>query len=130
MEVYKHWKWSNGTKLKKTLKKENNEENQKNTLTEKKELTREEEFNMKINAQNIDKKELDKINKFVEFEQIHIEPNNRRTETSERMSSRHMIIQKPINPFLKDSDYLNDLNIQDTMLRPKDSNFNKCYLEK
>ena len=118
METYKHWKWSNGKKLKKTLKKQPNEEIQEEIKTEKKELSKKND------------KELGKINKFVNFEQIHIEPNNKRAETSERMSSRHMIIQKPINPFLKDSNYLNDLNIQDTMLRPKDSNFNKCYLEK
>ena len=41
-----------------------------------------------------------------------------------------MIIQKPINPFLKDSDYLNDINVQDTLLRPKDSNFKNSYIDK
>ena len=128
MKAYKHWKWSNGTKLKKTLKKITSEEIKEEIITEKKELSG--SASVQSNSKNIDDNELDKINKFVDFEQIHIEPNNKRAETSERMSSRHMIIQKPINPFLKDSDYLNDLNIQDTMLRPRDSNFNKCYLEK
>ena len=46
------------------------------------------------------------------------------------MSTRHMIIQKPINPFLKDSDYLKDINVQDTLLRPKDSNFKNTYIDK
>tara|TARA_B100001094_G_C17393437_1_gene422380 strand:- start:105 stop:461 length:357 start_codon:yes stop_codon:yes gene_type:complete len=111
MEEYKHWKWSNGSKLIKTIKSVDNHiknSNQENieSVTEKKELP-----------------EKSEANKFVEFEQIKIEPSNKRTETSERMSSRHMIIQTAVNPFLKDSDYLHDINIQDTLLRPKDSNY-------
>ena len=50
------------------------------------------------------------------------EPSNRRDIVSERISGRQLIIQKAINPFLASGDYLNDLNVQDTMLRPKDSN--------
>ena len=41
---------------------------------------------------------------------------------SERISGRQLIIQTPINPFLSDCDYLNDLKVQDTHLRPRDSN--------
>lgn len=50
------------------------------------------------------------------------EPSNKREIVSERISGRQLIIQKAINPFLASGDYLNDLNVQDTMLRPKDSN--------
>lgn len=50
------------------------------------------------------------------------EQSNKREIVSERISGRQLIIQKAINPFLASGDYLNDLNVQDTMLRPKDSN--------
>ena len=56
---------------------------------------------------------------------IHAEPNDKRSVCNERISNRYMIIQTPINPFLKDSDYIHDLEIQDTHLRPKDSNVKK-----
>mgnify|MGYP006136551193 CR=1 FL=1 len=48
--------------------------------------------------------------------------SDKKSLCNERISSRYMIKQIPINPFLKDCDYVNDLNIQDTMLRPRDSN--------
>tara|TARA_B100001057_G_C22853223_1_gene951808 strand:+ start:2323 stop:2688 length:366 start_codon:yes stop_codon:yes gene_type:complete len=117
---YKYWTWSNGSKLEKTQK--NNK--QQSSVGNKNEI------NNYIEEISTEKKELDKINKFVEFDQIIVEPNNKRSETNERMSTRHMIIQKPINPFLKDSDYLNDINVQDTLLRPKDSNFKNSYIDK
>ena len=57
------------------------------------------------------------------IERTHYEePSNKREIVSERISGRQLIIQKAINPFLASGDYLNDLNVQDTMLRPKDSN--------
>ena len=56
---------------------------------------------------------------------IHTEPNDKRSVCNERISNRYMIIQTPVNPFLKDSNYIHDLEIQDTHLRPKDSNVKK-----
>ena len=50
------------------------------------------------------------------------ESSNKREIVSERISDRQLIIQKTVNPFLVSGDYLNDLNVQDTMLRPQDSN--------
>jgi hypothetical protein len=49
-------------------------------------------------------------------------PNDRELN-SERMSKRELIIQTSINPFLSDHNYLDDLQMQDKFLRPKDSNF-------
>ena len=130
MESYKHWTWSNGLSIEKTYKPNHNNGVKMSVphvdeVTEKKELNTEalEKLKLESDRQN-------KINKFVEFEQIQLEPSNKRQETSERMTSRHMIIQKPINPFLKDSDYLNDLNVQDTLLRPRNSNAKNTYLVK
>ena len=47
---------------------------------------------------------------------------NDRELNSERLSQRDMIIQTSINPFLSENNYLDDLKVQDTFLRPKDSN--------
>jgi hypothetical protein len=49
-------------------------------------------------------------------------PSDKRELASERISDRQLVIQTRINPFLADGDYLNDLKVQDTLLRPKDSN--------
>lgn len=49
-------------------------------------------------------------------------PSDKRELASERISDRQLVIQTSINPFLADGDYLNDLKVQDTLLRPKDSN--------
>ena len=67
---------------------------------------------------------------FVDFKTIHIEPSNKRTENSERMSSRHMIIQTSVNPFMCDSNYIDDIKTQDTLLRPKDSNIKDKTVER
>ena len=47
---------------------------------------------------------------------------NDRELHSQRLSERGMMIQKSINPFLSTNNYVDDLNIQDQFLRPKDSN--------
>ena len=62
---------------------------------------------------------------FVELDTIHAEPSDKRSVCNERISNRYMVIQTPVNPFLKGSDYIMDLKIQDTLLRPKDSNITK-----
>ena len=62
---------------------------------------------------------------FAELNTIHTEPSNKRSVCNERISNRYMVIQTPINPFLKDSDYITDIKVQDTLLRPKDSNIVK-----
>ena len=59
----------------------------------------------------------------LEEEIISIE-ENKKGVCSSRISKRTGVIQRNINPFLK-SDYIKDLETQDTFLRPKDSNINK-----
>lgn len=59
----------------------------------------------------------------IELEIVKMD-NDKRAECSNRLSKRQGVIQTNINPFLK-SDYLKDLETQDTFLRPKDSNIDK-----
>jgi len=58
----------------------------------------------------------------VSMKTIHEESSNKRQVCNERISSRYMIIQTNINPYLHNNNYLKDLSVQDAFLRPKDSN--------
>jgi len=55
-------------------------------------------------------------------EKIEERRQNDRELSSERLSQREMMIQISINPFLSNHNYLDDLQVQDEFLRPKDSN--------
>lgn len=105
MTEYKYWKWTN--------KKDGGTVEKSNRKIEQKEL---------VDSERTEKKELPTITK---LDSIHAEPSDKRQICNERMSSRYMVIQTPVNPFLKNSDYIHDLTIQDTHLRPKDSNITK-----
>ncbi len=105
MTEYKYWKWTN-TKDGGTVEKSN----------------RRIEHKEHVVVETTEKKELPIITK---LDSIHAEPSDKRQICNERMSSRYMVIQTPVNPFLKNSDYIHDLAIQDTHLRPQDSNITK-----
>ena len=77
----------------------------------------------KEREQDIEKK---RVPGLVDFDTIHSEPSNKRARVNERISNRYMVIQTSINPFLSTTDYIGDLKVQDTMLRPKDSNMNEA----
>ena len=50
---------------------------------------------------------------------------NKREECSERISNRKWIIQRNINPYMNQNNYINDLSAQNEFLIPKDSNDKK-----
>lgn len=56
-------------------------------------------------------------------EQIFKQRSKKREEQNEKLSSRHMIIQKSINPFVNNGNYIDHIDMEDSFLRPKDSNF-------
>lgn len=49
--------------------------------------------------------------------------SNKRELANEKMNERYMISQVSKNPFLAQNKYLEDLHIQETFLKPKNSNF-------
>ena len=55
-------------------------------------------------------------------EKLEDRKQNDRELHSQRLSERGMMIQKSINTFLSANNYIDDLDIQDQFLRPKDSN--------
>lgn len=105
MTNYRYWKWSNNKSIDKILKSARNVKVDKDVIDEKKDT---------------EKKVL-----LTDIQPLHTEPSDKRSQCNERMSSRYMVIQTPINPFLNSCNYVDDLAVQDTMLRPKDSNANK-----
>ena len=96
MAKYIYWKWGNNT------------------------------FNIKSSRNNDDKNDIPTEKKapviYEEMMPLYDLPSDKRALASERISDRQLVIQTSINPFLADCDYLNDLKVQDTLLRPKDSN--------
>ena len=53
---------------------------------------------------------------------IYNSPSDKRALCNERIANRYMIIQTSINPFISTENYIDDLDVQDRFLRPKDSN--------
>ena len=58
-------------------------------------------------------------------DRMDLRDRNTREINSERMSQRELLIQTSINPFLSNSNYLNDLKTQNDFLRPKNSSYEK-----
>ena len=50
--------------------------------------------------------------------------SNKREDANTKLSERSMIENISQNPFLSRNNYLNDLQVQDEFLKPKNSNFN------
>ena len=50
--------------------------------------------------------------------------STKREEQNDKLSSRQMVIQKNINPFMETANYIEDLKKEAEFLRPKDSNIN------
>ena len=50
--------------------------------------------------------------------------NTKRSLCNDRISTRCLLIQANVNPFLCDNDYIDDIAAQDKFLRPMDSNQN------
>ena len=47
---------------------------------------------------------------------------SKREEQNEKLSKRHLIMQKSVNPFIQSNNYTEDIHTEATLLRPKDSN--------
>lgn len=106
------WKWSSGEKYQ-----------QSNKLQK-------EEFMKKIN-ETIDLSQIKtndlalSMNTSMNTPEGFIHKQNKLDGQNEKLSSRHMIVQKGINPFVNTSNYIDHLDMETSFLRPKDSNFDE-----
>ena len=112
MTNYIYWKWGKGDTT--NIKSSRNTTNKSH---------KNEDIDENIKTDIID--DINQIKRDIIYDEIVPQydiPSDKRELASERISGRQLIIQTPINPFLSDCDYLNDLKVQDTHLRPRDSN--------
>lgn len=130
---YRYSKWSdkNGSMIKSRRKKIadldkeiniDNYETHKNTidfLSKKQKISDEQNERVNERENEIEQK---RVPGLIDFNIIHHKPSGKRALSNERISNRYMVIQKSINPFLSTSNYISDIEVQDTHLRPKDSN--------
>ena len=89
---YTFLKWTHGEKIKKSLRKNEEEVKQGDTIEQEFIIHHEDSF------------------------------KNKKEICSDRISSREHFTQGVANPFMTNNNYLDDLLNQDTYLRPKDSN--------
>jgi len=94
---YNVWKWKVGNeKVERTPKKEEKEEK---------------------------KKGRDKFIDFNDFNKSFNKKDNNKEISSKRLAEREMVKQITYNPYLSNNDYLSDLNVQESFLKSKNSNF-------
>jgi len=130
---YKYSKWSDkrGSMIRSSRKKIKDlnqeipinkyvtEQNTIDILSKKQKISDEQNERVIEREQELEQK---RIPGLIDFQTVHHEPSGKRALSNERISNRYMVIQKSINPFLSTNNYIGDLEIQDTHLRPKDSN--------
>jgi hypothetical protein len=108
--IMNFWKWSNGDKCEKSIRKQNNNiQNINNNIQ-----------NVDNNIQNVDNIYLfmnDNNNNNTNNEN----KQNSREELVTKMAERNFIYQRGINPFLTDNNYVNDIILHDKYLIPKNT---------
>lgn len=107
-----HWIWSKGKQYEKSLKGKDKQSNQENSI---------QSFDNRNINETVILEEQNQKNDLNELPQGFIQKEKKLNGQNEKLSSRHMMIQKNINPFLE-RNYLQDLNTEDEFLRPRNSN--------
>ena len=64
-----------------------------------------------------------KINKRIVCERTYIVNDSKREDAYNKLENRELFTHKVINPFMINNSYLKDLEVQQTFLMPKNSNF-------
>lgn len=54
--------------------------------------------------------------------------DNKREKTNHRIFNRELITSRPCNPFMKNNDYVKDLDVQDKFLRPQISREDNTFM--
>ena len=114
------WKWSKGEIYEKSKRNINNQNNLKNNdeINEINELEclKEQEKSAYSSSLNYDENTWDILNQEVALNGFKI--SNKREEIDTKMADRDMIQQIGNNPFLSETNYVNDISIRDQFLKP------------
>lgn len=78
----------------------------------------------KREKKNIEEIKDDIVNEVLKFqdETMEARKNQMKEESNIKLSNRGLMIQRSVNPFMINSDYNKDLEVQNEFLIPKDSN--------
>jgi uncharacterized membrane protein YgaE (UPF0421/DUF939 family) len=118
------WKWTKGEPYQKSYK-NNKVENNFNKFREIENSFLNRDINLleNKNTESIENTKNTK-NESIMNNNLQNEFKKKKDFHNEKLSSRHMIIQTNVNPYLESNNYIDDLINQDEFLRPRDSNFN------
>lgn len=123
MNLYK-LSWTNGEKYEKTKRIFNGENKNSNEYDIKNMVMNNRIDNDIYNKNYIDTLYNSNIKDDNNFLDVN-EKQNKREMHNEKLSSRDMLIQSNTNPFFKNTNYIDHLNMEEQFLRPQDSNYNK-----
>jgi hypothetical protein len=107
-----HLRWSKGEKYEQSLKSDKEKYHAYTERQVEQEVTVAEEYNKM------------KCLLFDDGTESCMRVSNKREDANTKLSERCMIENISQNPFLSRNNYLNDLQVQDEFLKPKNSNFN------
>ena len=78
----------------------------------------------KREKKNVEEIKDDIVNEVLKFqdETLEARKNILKEESNQKLSTRGLMIQRSVNPFMINNDYNKDLEVQNEFLIPKDSN--------
>lgn len=104
------WKWTKGEPYERSRRLKNV------TEIEIKQFSEEIEKDAYTSSLNHDENTWDILNQNLSGTGLKI--SNKREEIDTKIADRHLVQQRGFNPFLGDSDYVNDITIRDKFLKP------------
>ena len=107
------WKWSNGIPYKKSKRFNKNDITEEEHIAEQDELfSRKVEESAYSTSLNHDENTWDILN------QGFLKQSNKREALDDKIANRELVQQKGFNPFLNDSNYVEDISNSDMYLKP------------
>jgi hypothetical protein len=132
---YTYYKWNkDGEKMEKSIKKpEKNINDTKDSNTKDNNVINTPKLANLVNnneGEESDRYKVTDIDNFFDYRSFRKDldrdnEDNDKCICNERLTGRDKIIQRSVNPFLSNNNYLTDLSIQDKFLRPKNSSYGK-----
>jgi hypothetical protein len=124
------WKWSKGETYYKSARVEKKNINVSDNNNENENEMNENEINENAIKQSLDgfytNTNLNtNLNSNDEFIEIYSRSGNRREDLDNKISDRELLFQRGTNPFLVNTDYVNDVTIRDNYLKPRNTTSEK-----
>jgi len=110
------WKWSNGEKYERSSRVENKNRQQE---IQRIQYSKETENSAYIQSLHYDENNWETNSSFLINNETFVRGSNKREDTDNKLSERQMFAQVNMNPYLSNNNYLEDLNVRDTYLKPK-----------